>query len=111
MASLSSTGVQFSNGLQTTVAGLKSVQSIFANPSTSIAGDYGNATAVNITIAAVDTSKSFLIYGPVAPVSDFYYSYFKSMTMKFINSTTVQISLSTTLEPMYKVRFQVVEFY
>jgi hypothetical protein len=111
MVTLATTGLQYSNDLQTSRAGLKSVQNLFVNPATSITGDFGSGTSVDITIAAVDTSKSFLIYGPVSACSDGYYSYFKTMVMKFTSSTTVQISTNTTLNPSYSIRFQVVEFY
>ena len=113
MATLRSDGVEFNpfNIVQTQVAGIKSIQNLFVTPATTISGDFGIGSSVDITIAAVDISKSILFHGNVNAVSDGAYSYFKTMTMKFISSTVVQISTNTLLNPIFNVRFQVVEFF
>lgn len=109
--SLTSTGVQFSNATQTSRAGIKKVQTFFVGGTPTLTGDYGNNTAINVTISAVDINKSFILHGSTVLSYDGYSYYYQNVTFKFINPTTVQLSKTTTLPITHSIRIQVVEFY
>lgn len=114
MTALLSTGVQFSNATQTSRAGIKSVQTFLVGGESSLSGDYGASTAINVTINAVNTSKSFILHGPTVLYMYYnngYFYYYQNVTFKFIDSTTVQLSKTTTYGITYPIRVQVVEFY
>jgi hypothetical protein len=106
---LLSNGLQYPDGtIQYQACKIKSVQNLFVNPKGSVSGgDF--AYASNITIAAVNTSKSFILY-PNGPETTTTYI-FRTMTAKFLNSTTVQLCCDNAASvSFYNVRIQVVEF-
>lgn len=109
MTTLLSNGVLFpDNSVQLSACNIKSVQSIFANPKGSVSGgDFPNA--VNVSIAAVDPLKSFILYPNGIETTT--RNIFRTMTAKFLNGSTVQLACDdTSAVSFYSIRFQVVEF-
>lgn len=105
-----STGILFPNGTtQTFAPGVKSVQSIFANPYGTVTG--GDFTrSVNITIAAVDITKCIIFFPTWLQYYDNGYTSFAWISVKLLNSTTVQLSQSFSYNTQRAFRFQIIEF-
>lgn len=109
-ATLLTNGIQYpDNSIQTSAPGIKSIQSIFVMPRGTATGDYGANRAVDVTISAVDTSKSFIIYSHSSRVSSSSTANIWSITAKFINSSTVQLCCFSATN-VTSIRFQVIEF-
>jgi hypothetical protein len=107
---ISSSALTFPTGLsQITSPGVKSVQSVFANPyGVVFFGDYPRS--VNITISPVEPTKCVILYSTWLQFYVNGYTAFAMMTAKILNSTTLQLSQTYTSDTLRSVRIHVIEF-
>lgn len=122
--SLTSAGIAYPDGSSQTFApGIKSVQTIFANPyGTLSGGDY--SYSVNLSINAVDVTKSFILRPGTMQWDNYYYDsglgwVYETLviyvSVKFVNitnniSSTVQLSQTYGYNTGRSFRFQIIEF-